>query len=294
MIQLISPSRWADEALISYAETLIISWGFRSSRGKHVGARWGQLGGTDEQRSKDFLAAWLDDGVSAIWALRGGYGAQRILNYLPDILIPSSKPYVGFSDSTAIHGYLQYQGYCSIHAAMPSTASSIDKPDLDALRTVLSQGPTNHEFECAIGDVFGVAQGRLIGGNLSVLQTMVATPSFQTKAGDILFIEDIDEMLYHVDRMLLHLERTGILAKLGGILVGGMTDLRDNTTAFGFSQDNPFGMNTHELLSNRLDGLGIPVAMRYPAGHDNRNHPLLLGAQVELIVSRRGNLLNYR
>lgn len=292
-IQLIAPSRWADEQLIQEAEELINEWGYSASRAENLGARWGQLGGTDEQRAQDFIAAWENQDVKAVWALRGGYGAQRILERVEQHVSGLGKAYIGFSDSTAIHGLLQAKGYNSIHAAMHSTVAETEVNDMAALKSLLLRGPEDLLFESLDADVAGEAEGRLIGGNLSILQTMVGTPSFEVRKGDILFIEDLDEMLYHLDRMLLHLERASILNMLGGILVGAMSDMRDNTIACGFSQDNPFGQSTREVLKQRLAGLGIPIAMGFPAGHGVRNYPLVMGANVRVKVSSASNSLEY-
>ncbi len=292
-IRLISPSRWADESLVVQAEASLKARGYVPTRGKHVLARDGQLGGTDVQRMDDFLSAWNDSGVKAIWALRGGYGAQRILDGLGLQLDTSiSKWFIGFSDSTAIHGLLNTKGLAGLHAPMWSTMSNTEPKHIESIFDILSGDLMNVAFDSHSLDVPGRSIGRLVGGNLSVLQTMVGTSSFPIKEGDILFIEDLDEMLYHVDRMLLHLSRSGSLVGLSGILIGGMSDMRDNTLKYGFSSDNPFGKTTEEVLSEHLSGLGIPVGFSFPAGHTRENHPIILGSYAEMVISGSGNQLN--
>jgi muramoyltetrapeptide carboxypeptidase len=293
-VRLIAPSRWVDEALVKQAEDELAIRGYIASRGRNVLARQGQLAGSDSQRAEDFLAAWHDPSVKAIWAIRGGYGAQRILSELESQLDDSvQKWFVGFSDSTAIHGLLTNRGIPSLHAAMWSTYDNTDSNDLEAVFCVLSGRINEIRFEPHAKDVKGVAQGRLVGGNLSVLQTMIGTPSFPLQKGDLLFIEDLDEMIYHLDRMLVHLSRSGSLKKLAGIIIGTMSDMRDNTVRFGFSTDNPFGKPVDDVLFEHLGGLNVPVAFGFPAGHGASNHPLILGAEVSLEINSGGNLLRY-
>ncbi len=293
-IRLIAPSRWVEESLVKQAEAELGERGYVASRSRNLMARQGQLAGSDAQRAEDFLEAWHDPSVKAIWALRGGYGAQRILSQIGGQLDDSvRKWFLGFSDSTAIHGLLTNRGIRSLHAPMWSTFANTDQHDLEATFSVLAGQVNELRFASHANDVTGVVQGRLVGGNLSVLQTMIGTSSFPIQKGDILFIEDLDEMLYHADRMLVHLSRSGSLEVLGGILIGTMSDMRDNTISFGFSSNNPFGKNVYEILDEHLSTLNVPVAFGFPTGHGKSNHPLILGAEVSIEISPSGNLLRY-
>lgn len=293
-IRLIAPSRWVDESLVEQAESELRKMGYTPSRSANLLARNGQLAGTDAERAHDFLAAWHNPNVKAIWAMRGGYGAQRILPRLAVELDDSvRKWFIGFSDSTAIHGLLTNKGCPSLHAAMWSTLGGTLPSHVQSTFEILNGFKDEVAFKPHAKDVQGTAKGRLVGGNLSVLQTMIGTSSFPLRSGDILFIEDLDEMLYHLDRMLLHIGRSGSLAGLAGILVGGMSDMRDNTISHGFSTDNPFGGSVEDILSEHLCGLGIPVGMAFQAGHGEANHPLVLGVDVKMSVEVGGNRLTY-
>ncbi|NNC84373.1 MAG: hypothetical protein HKN79_12425, partial [Flavobacteriales bacterium] len=182
----------------------------------------------------------------------------------------------------------------SIHAPVLSTVPLVPVEDVDACASIL-QGGIWKGLECAPHPLnrAGSAKGRLIGGNLTILQTLIGTSDFPVQSGDILIIEEVDEMLYHLDRMLLHLDRAGVLSSIAGLCVGDMTDMRDNTKAYGFSSDNPYGLSAEEIIAERLKASAIPVGFGLPCGHGVRNHPLLLGAPVEMTVGANGTELRH-
>lgn len=292
-ILLISCSRWTTEEMVSDAEALLAERGYRALRSEHLFSRDGQFGGTDEERASDLTHAWTDPTVKAIWAMRGGYGAQRILPLLDEVRVSiNPKWLIGFSDVTALHGWLNSSGVCSIHGPVQSTISSTDSADVETLFKGL-KGEWDEVHFSGDGNRVGQCAGRLVGGNLSVLQTMIGTDSIALPEDAVLFLEDIDEMIYHVDRMMLHMDRAGIFQKLNGMILGSFSDMRDNTIAHGFSSDNPYGKDVHAVLSERLQQLGIPVAFGFPGGHGERNVPLLLGANVTLEVRPDESVLRY-
>ena len=120
---------------------------------------------------------------------------------------------------------------------------------------------------------------------------MIGTETLDIRQGDILFIEDIDEMLYHLDRMLLHMDRAGILARISGLCVGGLTDMRDNTLDFGFSSDNPYGSSAEQIVAERVAKYDFPVLFDLPCGHGKRNAPLLFGSSISIAVNSEGGEL---
>jgi len=280
-IRLIATSRWVEESMVKWAEKFVADRGFRCSRGKHLLAHSGQFAGDDLQRSEDFIAAYSDPNVKAIWVMRGGYGAQRLLPHLASFdPRPTPTWVIGFSDVTAIHGWSNNHDIASIHAPVISTIESTVKEDVEHLFQVLRGSRASIEWESIGLTLSGESQGALVGGNLSVLQTMVGTDSFPSMENTILFIEDVDEMLYHIDRMLLHLDRAGAMDEIGCLVVGGMTEMKDNTVAHGFSSENPYGSDVFRIIENRIGNRGIPVAYGLSAGHGERNTPLVLGAEV--------------
>lgn len=293
-VRLVAPSRWTSPEALEEAGANLAALGYAAAWDEEILARSGQLAGSDEQRAEHFLKAWNVSSADFIWAVRGGYGAQRILDRLADgIETERNKTYIGFSDSTSIHMLLAGLGIESIHGPVCSTLETTSPEDLQALKKTLEGRAPDLEIDTHAYNVAGVCEGRLIGGNLSIIQTMIGTEYLDIREGDILFIEDLDEMLYHLDRMLLHIKRAGLLARLSGIIVGGFTDFRDNTTSFGFSSDNPFGMSAEEILQSHLGELGVPLAYGFPAGHGPRNHPLILGRKARLEVGAQSSSLSY-
>jgi muramoyltetrapeptide carboxypeptidase len=274
---------------------MIESNGYKASFSDGLLKKDGQFAGNDDFRSTDFLEAWKNDAVHALWVARGGYGAQRIVDVISNELGSTNPKWViGFSDTTAVHAALSINGYCSIHGPVLSTINQTHGEDIAELFRILA-GESSNELTIPSGkwNLQGTATGRLVGGNLSVLQTMINTASMPVEKGDILFIEDVDEMLYHLDRMVLHLRRSGVLSRLSGILIGEMTDMRDNTIEHGFSVDNPYGKDAYGITFDRLRDLNLPVAFGLPCGHGKRNHPLIIGASVILDVGAERTMVSY-
>ena len=293
-IALIATARWVEESLVIEAEAKIRDEGFEPMRGKNLMKRHGQFAGTDVERAADLQAALNDPQIRAIFIMRGGYGTHRILAPL-DLknLQHNPKWIVGFSDVTALHGLLQNHGIPSLHAAMPSTYSGSTQEALHTLFIALKGAFPNWSIATDSRSIQGQAEGRLVGGNLSVLSSILGTDCFPVQEGDILVLEDIDEMIYHVDRMMLQFDRAGILQKLNGLILGGFSEMRDNTKAFGFSNDNPYGMTAEEIILSYAKPLGIPVMVGAPVGHIADNRAMILGAHAVLTVNRDTSALSY-
>ena len=131
---------------------------------------------------------------------------------------------------------------------------------------------------------FGEAKGQIVGGNLSILYSLMGSPSDLNTDGKILFIEDLDEYLYHIDRMMMNLKRSGKLSNLKGLIVGGMTKMNDNAI--------PFGKDAEEIIKDAVSEYNYPVCFGFPAGHIKDNRALKLGVIAELKVDKQSSL-NY-
>jgi muramoyltetrapeptide carboxypeptidase len=190
---------------------------------------------------------------------------------------------VGYSDFTVFHLAMYRLGVQTFHATMP--ISFDDAQGVESLRVALFGENLNQKFTAHELNVKGVAQGRLIGGNLSIIYSLQGTPYALLPDNAILFIEDLDEYLYHVDRMMMSLELSGQLSKIKGLLVGGMSDMKDNAI--------PFGKNAFEIIREHAEKFGIPVAFDFPAGHRKPNVALRFGATVELKVGAEFSELAY-
>ena len=267
-VALVTPARFASPALIAAASDLLTSWGLDPVVPTQTTMRDRQFGGTDAERAEALNAAFRDPEISAVWALRGGYGCTRILPLLDGAALQANPTWItGFSDITALHGWASGLGVASLHAPVASTVPTTDPSDVDAFRQVWRSGAP------------AAPQGarRVVGGNLSVLFAMLGTPSMPPLKGRWLLLEDLDEYLYHLDRMLVALGQAGVFDEVEGVLVGSFTDLKDNTKAHGQATDNPFGRTVREMVEEHVVARGCAVEWDVPTGHGPRNAPWVLG-----------------
>ena len=272
---------------IDDAVGLLESWGLEVILGDTVTAAHHQFAGTDELRAKD-LQGFLDDPeIKAVFAARGGYGTVRIIDQLDfSSLKRSPKWIVGFSDITVLHAHLQAElNMCSIHGQMPLTIPDGSKPSLESLRMALFGEAISYQFNSAEMGKDGEAIGELIGGNLSLMVNLngsVSDPDYRDK---ILFLEDVGEHLYAIDRMFWNLKRSGKLAQIKGLIIGGFTELKDF--------DPPFGQDVREIVLDMVKEYDYPVCFDFPAGHVSDNRALILGKTVNLKVKQTEVNLHY-
>jgi muramoyltetrapeptide carboxypeptidase len=245
------------------------------------------LGGDDKVRLADLQAQLDDPEVKAIFIARGGYGTIRVLQALDAKAFKQNPKWIiGYSDITALHGWIYTQtGFPSLHASMPVLFDTCSDNALQSLWSGLKGKPQSITADSNPLNVKGECNGTLIGGNLSVLYSMQGTFVLPDFEGAILAIEDIDEYLYHIDRMMQNFSISGLLKKLKGIIIGGMTDMRDHET--------PFGGTAESIIADLIKKEGIPMAFGMPFGHIQDNHALMLGHKVNLEVTDRGSSLYY-
>lgn len=279
-IALISPSRFGEPEHLALARTWAESHGWHLVTAPNYGHRHHQMGGTVSERVEDFHWAVEDPRIKAIWSVRGGYGAVQIVDRIDwGGLLRDPKWLIGFSDSTVLLQHALQLGLASAHAWMPIPSVNVSQDTKDSLAQVLSG---NWKGLCAPTHPFqkeGEAQGRLVGGNLSVLYSLLGSESFPNLDGAILVLEDLDEYLYHIDRMLMGLARSGALDNVAGIAVGGLSDMNDNVV--------PFGENAEEIMHRMLPST-IPVAFNMPIGHAFENQAFINGCDVVFRVDSEG------
>ena len=259
------------------------NWGLEVVIGTTIGLDNNQLAGTDQERALDFQTQLDNPNIKAIWCVRGGYGTVRMIDLLDFTKFKQHPKWIiGFSDVTVLHSHLTTLGYQSIHGIMPisSKASAEAK---ETLKKALFGEPLLYNLPTDPANRFGAAKGILVGGNLSILYSLLGSPSAIDCTDKILFIEDLDEYLYHIDRMLINLKRNGCLQSLKGIVVGGMTKMKDN--------DIPWGKNALEIIDDITKNLKIPVIYNFPAGHLADNRALIIGRQVRLESNSEQSLL---
>ncbi|MEO8772866.1 MAG: LD-carboxypeptidase, partial [Gelidibacter sp.] len=250
-------------AEIQSAQALLSSWGLHSVLGENLFAESNHFAGTDEQRCADVQKAMDDPTISAIWSARGGYGTVRILDQL-DYTKFKKKPkwVIGYSDITAWHNQLHNEGFESIHAVMAAGITADLKGVEESVATfkdAIFGKSLTYTLEGSTYNKVGNASGELVGGNLTMLHTMLGSKSSIDVSGKILFIEEIGEHLYHIDRMLQSLKRAGYFDNCKGVIVGDFSKMRVNTT--------PWGSNVEQLILDALSDYDFPIAFKMPAGH---------------------------
>ena len=258
---------------------LLESWGLHVVVGESIGLEENQLAGSDEQRAADLQKQLNNPTIKAIWCARGGYGTVRVVDLIDFTAFKKSPKWlVGFSDVTVLHNHLNTMGYKSIHGIMPISLAKASKEAIESLRLSLFGEPLQYSIDPHPMNRLGKASGELVGGNLSILYSLLGSPSAIDCADKILYIEDLDEYLYHIDRMMMNLKRNGCLESLKGIIVGSMTDMKDN--------DIPWGKNALEIVQDVTKQYNIPMIFNFPAGHIHDNRALILGNNVAIEVTK--------
>ena len=278
LVAIVSPAKSIEKKFITYAVELIEKQGYKVWLGKHVLGQFNYFSGTDEERTVDFQEALDHPDVKAIVCARGGYGAIRILDRIQwASYIRSPKWIIGFSDITVFHQRVFKYELESIHASMPLNFEQNSPQALQTLFEVLAGDFQPFSLPTTSYNKTGHSEGKLVGGNLSILYSLLGTDEKIDYSDTILFIEEIGEQLYHLDRMLFAFSKAGIFDKINGLIVGGMTGMKDTETSIG--------MNYQEIILSHLAFRNIPVCFEFPVGHIDDNRALVNGKKVELIVT---------
>lgn len=280
-IRIISPSGVIDPSFIDGAATRLRAWGYIVSEGAHARDTWERFAGTDEHRLADIADALNDPEVDLILCSRGGYGLQRIIDRVP----PITKPLIGFSDITALHQAAGLNAQPTLHAIMCKHIATLpeDSEPILALRKALAGETLNYRWQSHPLNRFGKACAPLIGGNLSVLYGLQATPySLPAAQRSILLIEDIAERHYHIDRMMRNLRMSGVLANISGLIVGQFSDCDD---------DPLMSQTVYQTIKEAVADYDYPVIFNAPVGHVERNLPLWIHGHTTIDCSAEGVLL---
>lgn len=270
-----------DEMAAAVAE--LSSWGLQVVVPEGLYECEDQFAGSDEHRAALLQVLLDDEGLGAIICCRGGYGTVRIIDRLDfGRFAKHPKWIVGYSDVTVLHSHIQATlGLPTLHATMPINFHGEETPATCTMHDFLfgMKGDCiDYEWELSELNRPGVATAPVVGGNLSILYSLCGSRSQIDTRGKILLIEDLDEYLYHIDRMMWNLKRNGMLDDLAGLLVGGMTDMHDNTV--------PFGKTAEQIVADAVREYDYPVLFNAPFGHlGDNNLALPLGMKINLEVS---------
>ena len=283
-IALVATARKNIDDNLKPALDLLHSWGLEVVIGKTIGLDNNQLAGSDEERAADFQQQLDNPNIKAIWCVRGGYGTVRMIDLLDFTKFKQSPKWiVGFSDVTVIHSYINNLNIATIHGAMPITVAKASLESIESLRKSLFGESLDYEIPFDVANRLGNAKGEIVGGNLSILYSLMGSNAQIDCKGKILFIEDLDEYLYHIDRMIMSLKRCGCFDDLNGLIVGTMTKMKDN--------DIPWGKNANQIIEDVTKGYSFPVLYNFPAGHFRDNRALIFGKQVSLELSKETSKL---
>lgn len=279
-VALVAPARKVAVSDIAYAVEYIKEQGFVPVYDEQLFLSHNQFAGSDEERAA-VMQRYLDaPDIDAIICVRGGYGTVRIIDRLNfDRFMQKPKWVVGYSDVTVLHAKLQSLGVESLHATMPINFQDNTPQSLDSLFDALTGKSIIYEIETTAKSQQLTANSQLVGGNISVLYSLLGSDIFPDTRGKILFLEDLDEYLYHIDRMMMAFERAGKFDAIKGLIVGGLTKMHDNTINFG--------QPAEEIIFDRVKDKNIPVIFNFPAGHIDDNRALILGRTTEIEVGEK-------
>ncbi|MCC6691630.1 MAG: LD-carboxypeptidase [Bacteroidia bacterium] len=277
-ISVVAPAGKITAEAIKPALDLFHQWGLEVELGKNIFKTCNQFAGTDEERIADLQYALNDTSVKLIICARGGYGTMRIIDKLDfKTFCKYPKWIAGFSDITVLHSHINKNfGVETLHSVMPGSFHK-NADATETLRKALFNFPLSHSVSVNPLNRIGKTEAELTGGNLSLLYALNASCSAIDTNGKILFIEDINEYLYHIDRMMLNLKRSGMLNNLAGLIVGGMTEMKDSPT--------PFGKTAEEIIREAVDEHNYPVCFNFPAGHIEKNLALVFGRKARFVVT---------
>jgi len=265
-------------------------WGLVVFFGNHMLSQDNTFAGTDNERLEDLQNALDDPSIKAIWCARGGYGTVRIIDDLNFTkFLENPKWIIGYSDITVLHNKVHDLGYQSIHGQMPLTLN-LDKPEqkssIVSLHNALFGKKLNYKLPSSKYNKEGESTGQLVGGNLSLVYSMLGSDISLNMDGKILFIEDVGEALYHIDRMMIGLKRAGYFEKCRGLIVGNFRLKKD--------EGNNFGKTLEEIVLESIEGTNFPVVFNFQAGHISDNRALIFGDYVDLKVTEKKTKINFR
>ncbi len=238
-------------------------------------SEWRYLAGSDERRLRELISALSDDQIRAVFCARGGYGVMRLLRQL-DLGHLRVKPVIGFSDITALHLAMQGAGWVTIHGPVVAHLARQSRAAIDRLFFLLESSELAPSFTGATPLVSGIAEGPLMGGNLSVLTRLLGTPYLPSLRGAVLLLEDVDERPYRLDRMWTHLALAGVFEQVAGIVLGD----------FGLCEEKDASYKCAAVLRSLAEETRLPCATGFPIGHGDTNLPVPLGSRVRLDASR--------
>ena len=287
IIEILAPAKFILEKDISFAKSFLEELGYQVYIDKSNFISDGVFAGTKSDRTERLQKSLDNKNIKAILFARGGYGALQIIDDLNFTkFVRNPKWLIGFSDITTIICHIQQNFKIqSIHAPMAYNFNFTDKRYLKMLARVLEGKRESVKIKSSNYDTTGIVEGEVIGGNLSILYSLVGSRSLTNLQNQILFIEEVDEYLYHFERMLISLDRCGFLSNISGIIVGQMTSMHDNEIGFG--------KELNQIVFDITEKYNYPKCFDFPLGHIKENTPIVVGSKVRLSVAKDYTTLSY-
>ena len=285
-ILILAPAKAIDLDCVLFAKTLLEKEGYCVSISKNCTNRHHYFSGTEAERLSDLQEAIDNPNIKAILCARGGYGCVQIVDKIQwASFLRHPKWIIGFSDITVLHQRIQNMELTSIHGSMPLNFSSNSQETFKTLFSSLRKEPYQIKAKHNANNKLGKASGKLIGGNLSIIYSLLGTNDQVNFEGAVLFVEDVGEQLYSIDRMFYALSKSGVLDQICGLIVGGMTGLSDTNP--------PIGMSLEEIVLSHFQYKKTPVCFDFPAGHIDDNRALVLGGNVNFNVKETGSTVEF-
>ena len=287
IIEILAPAKFILEKDISFAKSFLEELGYQVYIDKSNFISDGVFAGTKSDRTERLQSSLDNKNIKAILFARGGYGALQIIDELNFTkFVRNPKWLIGFSDITTIICHIQQNFKIqSIHAPMAYNFNFTDKRYLKMLARMLEGKRESVKIKSSNYDTTGIVEGEVIGGNLSILYSLVGSRSLTNLQNQILFIEEVDEYLYHFERMLISLDRCGFLSNISGMIVGQMTSMHDNEIGFG--------KELNQIIFDITEKYNYPKCFDFPLGHIKENTPIVVGSKVRLSVAKDYTTLSY-
>ena len=286
-IGIIAPARCINFDEVHPSIRVFQKWGLEVVLGTNIFRKCNQFAGRDDLRLADLQQMLDDDSIRALVCARGGYGTVRIIDKVDfKEFRRNPKWIVGYSDVTVLHSHIhRHLGVETLHAIMPINITTDDAVSdaQETLKNALFGKIRSYSYPTTPLARTGESEGVLTGGNLSILYSLMGSVSEIDTTDKILFLEDVEEYLYHIDRMMMSLKRAGKLSKLKGLIVGSMERMNDNKV--------PYGKSANEIIAEAVAEFKYPVCYDFPSGHGENNLALILGRKVKLTVGNEVELV---
>jgi len=287
-VYLVAPGGFIkDPSIIHEAEKLLGKWGLKVKKGKHILKKEGHFSGSDKERTEDLQEALNDQETKLIWALRGGYGTNHIVDQLDFTLFKKyPKIIAGFSDITLLHNKIQNLGFPSWHTFMPVNLSlPMDEEVIEQTGNAFFGDPFSYSFPVSTynRNTKDEMAGIITGGNLSLLYSSLGTPWDINTKDKLLLIEDVGEHLYQIDRMIISMKKAGKFNQLKGLIVGQFTEIPENNPSFNKNYQNIILEHTKEF--------NFPVIFDFPVGHIQNNYPVIVGKNT--LIRKNNNKFTF-